>query len=107
MMMEVKTTRIPLHYPIISSLFSISHLKTERKYYENTMTTLSQDIPDETTCSKRSLDMRHGILFETISPNTYLVVQYVKKTNPNEENKPVNSIPMKSHHIHGIRFPLT
>jgi hypothetical protein len=104
MMMEVKTTRIPLLYLIISSLFSTLHPKTEKKFYENTMMTLSQDILDETICSKRFPDMQHGKHFETTLPNIYLAVQYVKKTNPNEENKPVNSTPTKFRHIHGIRF---
>jgi hypothetical protein len=101
-MMEVKTTRTPLLCPITSSLFSTSHLKTEKKFYENTMMTPLQDIPDKTTCSKPFPDTQHGIHFETTLPSTYPAVQYVKKINPNEENKPVNSILMKSHHIHGI-----
>jgi hypothetical protein len=102
-MTEVKITKTPLLYPITSSLFSISPQKTGKKFYENIMMIPSQDIPDETICLKRFPDTQHGIHFETTSPNTYLAVQYVKKTNPNEGNKPVNSILMKSHHIHGIQ----
>jgi hypothetical protein len=103
--MEVKTTRIPLRYLIISSLFFISHPKTKKKSYGNTMTTPLQDILDETICLKQFLDMQHGIHFGTTLPSIYLAVQFVKKINPNKENKPVNSTLMKSCHIHGIQSP--
>jgi hypothetical protein len=76
-------------------------------YYGSIMMTPLQDIPDETTCTKQFPNMQHGTHFETTSPNTFLAVQPVNKTNPNKGNKPGNSIPTKFCHTHGIQFPST
>jgi hypothetical protein len=102
--MEMMTTRIPLLFQDIYLLYSTLTSATERRSSESIMTTPSLDTLDVTRCSRSFLVLPFGIHCERTSPNTLMDVQYVKKTNWNEEDRLANCTPTWFPHTPGIPY---